>query len=56
VTLLRLWFGGTAALILGFLVWTYAPILIPIAAVAIGLGTLTAAIVALARRFQPPDR
>lgn len=49
---IQLWFAGTAALILGFLIWNYAPILVPLLAVTIGLGVLCAVIVSIAGRFR----
>lgn len=49
---LRLWFLGTAALVTGGLIWTFVPILVPVIAVAAGLGIVVAGIVAVARRFE----
>jgi uncharacterized membrane protein HdeD (DUF308 family) len=52
VSLLRVWFIASAALLVGLLIYAYAPILIPLLAVTIGLGLVTAGIVRLARRFD----
>jgi hypothetical protein len=56
VSLLRLWFIVSSAIIVGLLIYAYAPILIPFFAVTIGLGLLTAGIVRLARRFDSKGR
>ena len=55
MSFIRLWFIGTAVLIAGFLIWNYAPILVPLLAVTAGLGVLSAVIVSIARRFRPPE-
>lgn len=55
MSFIQLWFAGTAALIVGFLIWNYAPILVPLLAVTAGLGLLSGIIVAIARRFRPPE-
>ncbi len=50
--LVKLWLGGTLLLVVGALIWAFAPILVVVFAVAAGLGLLVAGIVALARRFE----
>ncbi len=52
MSLIKIWFLGTALLIAGLLVWNFAPILVPVLALTIGLGGLVAAIVRLARYYQ----
>jgi hypothetical protein len=52
MTLVKVWLGGTLVLVLGALVWSFAPILVVVAGVTGGLGLLVAGIVALARRFE----
>ena len=54
MTLLRIWLMATAVGLGGVIVYEYAPLLIVIGVVALGLGVLTAAIVSVARRFAPP--
>ncbi len=46
------WMLGTALLLAGGLIWAFAPILIPMLAVAIGLGGVVAGVIALARRLE----
>lgn len=50
--LLRIWFIGSAALLGLVAMYEYAPILLPLLAVAVILGVATWAITALARRLQ----
>jgi len=52
MSLIKIWFAATAALIAGVMVWNFAPILVPLLAVTIGLGGLVAVIVWLARQYQ----
>jgi hypothetical protein len=52
MTLVKVWLGGTLILVLGALVWSFAPILVVVAGVTGGLGLLVAGIVVLARRFE----
>lgn len=47
----RLWFLATALVVVGGLIWSFAPILIPVIAITAGLGVLVAGIVGLARRI-----
>jgi hypothetical protein len=49
VSLLRAWLAMTAILVVSFLVWNFAPILIPFAVVFVAVGLLTTGIRALAR-------
>ena len=58
MSLLRLWLLGSAAFVGGFLVYEYAPLLIPLGAVTVALSGLTWGIAALARAFDrrpPPE-
>ncbi len=58
MSLLRVWLTMTAAIASGFLIWNYAPILIPFAVVTVALGAITLGIRALVQRFDkrpPPD-
>lgn len=52
MSLVKVWFLGTALVIAGFLVWNFAPILVPLLAVTLGLGGMVMAIVGLARHYQ----
>ena len=54
MSLLRLWVLGSVSLLGSWLVYEYAPILMPIAFVTICLAGLTAVIVWLTRRFAKP--
>jgi len=36
------------------MVWSFAPILIPVVAIAVGMGALVAGIVTLARKLERP--
>jgi hypothetical protein len=45
MSILKLWLTASAVLAGGWLVWNYAPILIPLAAVALAFGLLTFGIV-----------
>ncbi len=53
MTLLRIWFIGSGALLLGFALYAYAPLLLVFLLVTAGFGLLAAGIVVLARRFAP---
>lgn len=50
--MLKLWLLGTGLLILGGMIWAFAPILVPVIAIAIGLGGLVALIVSIARKLE----
>jgi hypothetical protein len=52
MSVVRLWFFATGALILLGLIWAFAPILIPIFVITAGLGVVVAGVVALARRLE----
>ncbi len=52
MSLIKIWFLGTAVLIAGVLMWDFAPILVPVLALTIGLGGLVSVIVGLARQYQ----
>ncbi len=52
MSLIKIWFLGTALLIAGVAMWEFAPILVPVLALTIGLGGLVAVIVGLARHYQ----
>jgi len=52
MTLLRAWLWLSLFLVVGWLIWTFAPILVPVLLVTGGLGVLVAAIVTGARRLE----
>jgi len=52
VTLLRLWFAGTAIALTAILVWAFAPVLVFVFLLAAGLGLVSAAMIALARSLR----
>lgn len=52
MSLVRVWFIGSAALLLLALVYVYAPLLLVLLVVTVGFGALSALIVLLARRFE----
>ena len=52
MSLLRVWFLVTALLVAGALIWSFAPILVPILGLTVAMGGLVAVIVALARRLE----
>jgi hypothetical protein len=52
MSLLRVWFGATAALLAGAMIWAFAPILVVVLGVLVGLGLVVAVIVAAARAFE----
>jgi len=52
VTLLRLWLLATAAILTALAIWAFAPVLLFAAAVALGLGAVSAGMIALARRIE----
>ena len=56
MSFIQLWFAGTAAIVTGFLIWNYAPILVPLLVVTAALGLLSAVIVNIARRFRQPEK
>lgn len=52
LTLLRVWLSGTGAVIAFLLVWTIAPVLFLVLLLTAGLGLLSFAMVALARKLE----
>jgi uncharacterized protein HemY len=52
MTFLRLWLIGTAVFIVGAMIWGFAPILVPLLLVFVGLAALVAVIVRLARALE----
>ena len=50
--LLAIWFFVTALVILAALIWAFAPILVPVIAVAVGLGLVVPGIIWLARQLE----
>ena len=50
--LLAIWFFITALVIVAALIWAFAPILVPLIAVAVGLGVLVPGIIWLARQLE----
>jgi hypothetical protein len=60
MSVLRIWFLATGAVVLLALIWSFAPILIPIFVLTAGLGVIVAGVVSAARwlervRQRPPD-
>jgi hypothetical protein len=49
---LKLWLLGTVVGVAGALIWAFAPVLVPLLLLTVGLGFLVRAIVALARRLE----
>ncbi len=52
MNLLRLWLIGTAVLLVGAMIWAFAPILVVLIVVLLGLGVLVTGIVWAARAFE----
>lgn len=52
MSLLRIWLTATAVLLGGAMVWAFAPILVPLFLVTIGLGGLVTLIVRGARAYE----
>lgn len=52
VKVLRVWLIGSAVALASFLIWTVAPVLFLVLALAAGLGGLSALVVMLARRLE----
>lgn len=55
MTLFRLWMLASGLLLGGFMVYEYAPLLIPLATTAALLGGVVAGIFWLTRRHRKPD-
>ena len=49
---MRFWFLATAIVLVGAMVWAFVPVLVPMLAVAAGLGGLVAVMVAMARKLE----
>ena len=49
---LAIWFLATALFLAGWLIWAFAPVLVPFIVITAGLGGIVAVIVALARRLE----
>lgn len=45
MSLLRIWFGGTVALIAGWMIWAFVPVLVPILGLTAAIGALVAVII-----------
>jgi hypothetical protein len=52
LTLLRLWLAATAALVAAALVWALAPVLLFLLLLTVGLGLLSALMIAVARAIR----
>lgn len=52
MTFLRLWLAATALLLAAIAVWAFAPVLVFVFLLAAGLGLVSAAMIALARRLR----
>jgi hypothetical protein len=52
ITLLRLWLIGTALIGAAVLVWAFAPVLVFIGLLTVGLGVLAVAMIGLARALE----
>ena len=51
-SLLRVWLWATVAVLTGLLVWAFAPVLVFLALLTLGIGLLSALMIALARGLQ----
>ena len=51
-SLLRIWLWATVAVLAGLLVWAFAPVLVFLALLTLGIGLLSALMIALARSLQ----
>ena len=52
MTMLRVWLIGSAVALASFLIWTIAPVLFLLLALAAALAGLSAVVVVLARRLE----
>ena len=52
MSLLRIWFFGTALLVGSAFIWAFVPILVPVIGIGAGLGGLVACIVLGARALE----
>jgi hypothetical protein len=48
-SVLKIWFLATAALLAGAMIWAFAPVLVVVLLVTVGLGLLVSVIVTFAR-------
>jgi hypothetical protein len=51
-SLLRIWLWATVAVLTGLLVWAFAPVLVFLALLTLGIGLLSALMIGLARSLQ----
>ena len=51
-SLLRIWLWATVVVLAGLLVWAFAPVLVFLALLTLGIGLLSALMIALARSLQ----
>ena len=52
MSFLRIWFLATGAVVMLGFIWVFAPILIPMVVITVGLGVIVIGVVALARRIE----
>ena len=52
MTLLRFWLAGTAVALTAIAIWAFAPVLVFVFLLAVGLGLLCAGMIALARGLR----
>lgn len=55
-TVLKIWFLATAAFLAAVVIWSFAPILVPLLGLTAGLGGVVALIVAFARWLERARR
>ena len=55
-SLLRIWLWATVVVLAGLLVWAFAPVLVFLALLTLGIGLLSALMIALARSLQKSGR
>ena len=51
-SLLRVWLGATAVVVVGLLVWVFAPVLVFFALLILAIGLVSALMIGLARGLQ----
>lgn len=52
LSIIRIWFAASALILAALLVWSFAPILLPVAGIAAGIGGITVGIVSAARALE----
>lgn len=52
MSIIKLWFAGTALVLVAAMIWSFAPVLVPMIGLTVLLGGFVAGIVALARRIE----